>query len=76
MMNKKRKNTGLGRGISALIPDMEEPGGNSDFFFCNIEKLTPNRYQPRTRFSEEEQERLTQSIAEQGVPGKWMVPMN
>ena len=67
MMNKKRKNTGLGRGISALIPDMEEPEANSDFFFCNIEKLTPNRYQPRTRFSEEEQERLTQSIAEQGV---------
>ena len=67
MMNKKRKNTGLGRGISALIPDMEEPEANSDFFFCNIDLLSPNRYQPRTRFSEEEQARLTQSIAEQGV---------
>lgn len=67
MMNKKRKNTGLGRGISALIPDMEEPEANSDFLFCNIDQLSPNRYQPRTRFSEEEQERLTQSIAEQGV---------
>ncbi|NDY72155.1 chromosome partitioning protein ParB [Desulfobacter hydrogenophilus] len=67
MMNKKRKNTGLGRGISALIPDMEEPEVNSDFFFCNVDQLSPNRYQPRTRFSEEELERLTQSIAEQGV---------
>ncbi len=67
MMNKKRKNTGLGRGISALIPDMEEPETNSDFFFCRIDQLSPNRYQPRTRFSEEEQERLTQSIAQQGV---------
>jgi len=67
MMNKKRKNTGLGRGISALIPDMEEPEVNSDFFFCNVDQLTPNRYQPRTRFSEEELGRLTQSIADQGV---------
>lgn len=67
MMNKKRKNTGLGRGISALIPDMEEPEANSDFCFCDVDQLSPNRYQPRTRFSEEEQERLTQSIAEQGV---------
>nr|WP_319492077.1 ParB/RepB/Spo0J family partition protein [uncultured Desulfobacter sp.] len=66
-MNKKRKNTGLGRGISALIPDMEEPESNSDFFFCNVDQISPNRYQPRTRFSEEELERLTQSIAEQGV---------
>ena len=67
MMNKKRKNTGLGRGISALIPDLEEPEANSDFFFCSVDQLSPNRYQPRTRFSEEEQERLTQSIAQQGV---------
>jgi ParB family chromosome partitioning protein len=66
-MTKKRKNTGLGRGISALIPDMEEPESNSDFFFCSVDQLSPNRYQPRTRFSEEELERLTQSVAEQGV---------
>ncbi len=67
MMNKKRKNTGLGRGISSLIPDMEGPEANSDFFFCHVDQLRPNRYQPRTRFSEEELGRLTQSIAEQGV---------
>lgn len=67
MMNKKRKNTGLGRGISALIPDTEEPEANSDFLFCDVDQLSPNRYQPRTRFNEEEMERLTHSIAEQGV---------
>ncbi|WP_321492325.1 ParB/RepB/Spo0J family partition protein [uncultured Desulfobacter sp.] len=67
MTEKKRKNTGLGRGISALIPTLEKPEGDSDFFFCNIDQLRPNPYQPRTRFSEEEQERLTQSIAEKGV---------
>lgn len=69
MMKKNKKNTGLGRGISALIPDLdlEKPESGSDFFFCDVEKLRPNRYQPRTRFSEDELERLTTSIAEQGV---------
>lgn len=67
-MNKKKK-TGLGRGISALIPDidLDKPETSSDFFFCAVGDLSPNRYQPRTRFSEEELERLTTSIAQQGV---------
>jgi ParB family chromosome partitioning protein len=66
---KKKKNTGLGRGISALIPDLdlEKPEASSDFFFCAVDDLRPNRYQPRTRFSEDELERLTTSIAQQGV---------
>ncbi len=69
-MMKKKKNTGLGRGISALIPDLdlETPDDvRSDFFFCDVTQISPNRYQPRTRFSEEELERLKQSIAQQGV---------
>ena len=66
---KKKKNTGLGRGISALIPDLDldKPETGSDFFFCAVKDLRPNRYQPRTRFSEDELERLTTSIAQQGV---------
>jgi ParB family chromosome partitioning protein len=66
---KKNKNTGLGRGISALIPDLdlEKSETGSDFFFCAVNDLRPNRYQPRTRFSEDELERLTTSIAQQGV---------
>jgi len=69
MMKKKKKNTGLGRGISALIPDLdlEKPEAGSDFFFCAVEEIRPNRYQPRTRFSEDELERLKVSIAQQGV---------
>ncbi|MCG8683401.1 MAG: ParB/RepB/Spo0J family partition protein [Desulfobacterales bacterium] len=69
MMKKKKKNTGLGRGISALIPDLDldKPETSSDFFFCDVGELSPNRYQPRTRFSEEELERLKTSIAQQGV---------
>lgn len=68
-MTKKKKNTGLGRGISALIPDFDEgkPETSSEFFMCPVDDIAPNRYQPRTVFSEEELDRLRQSIAQQGV---------
>jgi len=64
---RKKKKSGLGRGISALIPDFEMGDANSDFFMCPIGDILPNRYQPRTTFSQEELERLTESIAQQGV---------
>jgi ParB family chromosome partitioning protein len=67
MMKKKKKRTGLGRGISALIPDLNEPEKNSDFFMCPVGDISPNRYQPRTVFNQEELDRLTDSIAQQGV---------
>ncbi len=69
MMKKKKKNTGLGRGISALIPDLDldKPEASSDFFYCDVNEISPNRYQPRTRFNEEELGRLKSSIAQQGV---------
>lgn len=65
----KKKKTGLGRGISALIPDldMEKAESSADFFMCPVDDIAPNRYQPRTRFSEEELTRLRDSIAQQGV---------
>ncbi|MFA5905827.1 MAG: ParB/RepB/Spo0J family partition protein [Desulfobacula sp.] len=66
-MIKKKKHTGLGRGISALIPDFEKPESGSDFLMCPVEDITPNRYQPRTVFNQEELDRLRDSIAEQGV---------
>ena len=64
---KKKKKTGLGRGISALIPDIDGPGEDEAFMMCPVEDITPNKYQPRTVFDENELEKLTQSIAEQGV---------
>lgn len=67
MIKKKKKFTGLGRGISALIPDLNAPETGSDFFMCPIEDLSPNRYQPRTVFNQEELDRLRDSIAQQGV---------
>ncbi len=67
MIKKKKKFTGLGRGISALIPDLNAPETNSDFFMCPIEDLCPNRYQPRTVFNQDELDRLRDSIVQQGV---------
>ncbi|MBU8849607.1 MAG: ParB/RepB/Spo0J family partition protein [Desulfobacterales bacterium] len=67
MTKKKKKNTGLGRGISALIPDVETLEGNSDFLMCPVGDIAPNRYQPRTVFSREELDRLKESIALRGV---------
>jgi len=67
MMKKKKKHTGLGRGISSLIPDFGAPETGSDFFYCAIEEIIPNRYQPRMMFSQEELDRLRDSIAQQGV---------
>lgn len=67
MTKKKKKHTGLGRGLSALIPDVETPEKSPDFLMCPIDAITPNPYQPRTVFSEEELLRLKESIAQQGI---------
>ncbi|WP_299980182.1 ParB/RepB/Spo0J family partition protein [Desulfobacula sp.] len=67
MTKKKKKNTGLGRGLSALIPDFEFSESSPDFLMCPIGDIAPNRYQPRTVFSREELDRLKESIAQQGV---------
>jgi len=67
MMKKKKKHTGLGRGISALIPDFDKPESSPDFLMCPIGDIAPNRYQPRTVFSQEELDRLKDSIEQQGI---------
>jgi ParB family chromosome partitioning protein len=66
--SKKRKKMVLGKGLGALIPDLETmDGGTRDYFQCDIDLIHPNRYQPRIKFSSEELESLSQSIKEQGV---------
>jgi len=66
---KKQKKTGLGRGVASLIPDIEGAGNYSTdtLFQCPIDDIKPNRYQPRITFSDEELEKLKNSIIEQGV---------
>lgn len=64
----KRKKLALGRGLGALIPDVDpgQPAGG-DYLMCEIGLIRPNRFQPRRRFAEEEIEELAGSIRAQGV---------
>ena len=77
-----RKKGGLGRGLGALIqekteravepaPDAStpsaEPGPPASPTILPIERLLPNRLQPRTRFDDEQLEELAESIRVQGI---------
>jgi ParB family chromosome partitioning protein len=64
----KRKKQALGRGLGALIPEIEKSQEDSkDFFYCEVELIQPNRFQPRMQFDEDELAELCQSIKEQGI---------
>ena len=64
----KRKKQALGRGLGALIPDLEESAEPPrDFFYCDIDRIQPNRFQPRQQFAKDELEDLSRSIKEQGI---------
>jgi ParB family chromosome partitioning protein len=58
----------LGRGLDALIPDVEvselEP---EPYFYCDIDSIRPNPYQPRRRISDQELKGLSSSIKEKGI---------
>jgi len=63
-----RKNTGLGRGLDALIDTSEvRTSGSSSISEVEIAKITANPNQPRRNFDEEALEELTESIREHGV---------
>lgn len=57
------KKTGLGLGVGLLFANDED----EKYFECDIEKIVPNKYQPRRYFAEEGLDELTQSITEHGV---------
>ncbi len=77
---KKPMPRGLGRGLDALLPVRSPeppPGAPSDrpavnygennVFSCPLDKIVPNRGQPRQHFDAEKIEELAQSIREHGV---------
>ena len=65
---KKRKKLALGKGLGALIPDISTAGGmETDYFYCQVSLIRPNRYQPRKKFKEKELAALSASIKEQGI---------
>jgi len=60
------KRSGLGKGLSSLIPaDVSTEG--AVYRELDVNEVIPNRYQPREHFDEETLTALTASIAEVGV---------
>lgn len=60
---------GLGKGLTALIPQSEAPpaGVGSGMLELPIQSVNPNPHQPRRMFDEETLEGLTDSVREIGV---------
>ena len=56
------KKLGLGQGVGLLFAEEREK-----YFDCDIEKIQPNKHQPRTYFNESDLKELSQSIKEKGV---------
>lgn len=59
------KRVALGKGLGALIPDVDR--GRGELFLCGIEEIAPNPNQPRKRFDEESIRELAESIKEKGI---------
>ena len=61
-------NTGLGRGLGALLGDFDQDyGEKSPYQKLPIYKVEPNPGQPRQDFDEEELQALADSITEHGI---------
>ena len=60
------KRPALGKGLGALIPDIEKED-RKNFLFCGIEEIVPSRYQPRKDFDEGKLAELAASIKEKGI---------
>src|SRR5688572_13900660 len=59
------KRPALGKGLSALIPDAPEP--RLAPVDVDIDRLTPNRFQPRARMDDGRLDELAASIKSNGV---------
>ena len=62
MLAKKRV---LGKGLGALIQNIEKTGDN--YFLCSINEISPSKVQPRKDFNEQQLKELSDSIKEKGV---------
>ena len=62
------KKLALGRGLGALIPEVASAKQDrQDYFYCDIDLIRPNRFQPRVNFAEEDLQELTDSVKTQGI---------
>lgn len=60
------KNRGLGKGLGALIPELDEENLDSQQV-VDINLIVPNPYQPRKEFSDEKLNELAESIRLHGI---------
>ncbi len=58
---------GLGKGMAALMQITETVDESKNYFICPIEKIRPNRNQPRKHFASDKLEELAASIREKGI---------
>lgn len=63
------KRSGLGRGLSNLIPDapVVKNTNSSEFQYLNIDEIEPNPKQPRRSFNEKELTELADTIQHVGI---------
>jgi ParB family chromosome partitioning protein len=64
MTIRSERHTGLGRGLTALIPQRQQPSGATEI---PIERIRPNPRQPRQHMDPAQLEELAASIREHGV---------
>ncbi len=61
------KKSGLGRGLDALLPELEEDDPQDGQTTLSIHRIDTNPDQPRKNFSEESLRQLAESIATAGI---------
>ena len=74
-MTPGKPHRGLGRGLDALLPVAAPPPrapsapsyGDGNVFQCALEKIVPQKHQPRQHFDGEALEELAQSLREHGL---------
>ncbi|MBM4350989.1 MAG: ParB/RepB/Spo0J family partition protein [Deltaproteobacteria bacterium] len=66
------KRMALGKGLGALIPEVEG-GEERRLFYCGIEEIRPHRSQPRKYFDESKLLELAETIKEKGILDPLMV---
>ncbi|MBI4620589.1 MAG: ParB/RepB/Spo0J family partition protein [Desulfobacterales bacterium] len=57
----------LGKGLGALIPEINQHDDKDNYVYCNVEDIQPNKFQPRKGFDEAGIEELVVSIKEKGI---------
>ncbi|HJZ77220.1 MAG TPA: ParB/RepB/Spo0J family partition protein [Vicinamibacterales bacterium] len=61
------KRPALGKGLSALIPELPEAPARASALEADVDRLSPNEFQPRAVVDDERLQELAQSIRSNGV---------